>query len=64
MVGAGIVFGQARALRLARNVAASVRGGFHPFLGFRLQFGLDPLPPVKGAGGVYTPTALGRGPKG
>ena len=41
-LGAGIVFGQAYVLRLALNLAASVSGGFYPFLEFRFQFGLDP----------------------
>jgi len=41
-LGAGIVLGQIYVLRLAVNLAASVGGGFYPFLEFRLQFGLDP----------------------
>jgi len=41
-LGAGIMLGQVYVFRLAVNLAASVSGGFYPFLEFRLQFGLDP----------------------
>jgi len=40
--GVGVAFGQAFVVRIAANLAASISGGFFPFLEFRFQFGLDP----------------------